>query len=85
MMEESPVPAAAAVHRWITVYVATLLGMQSDRIDPTAPLATYDLDSVDAVEMAMQFECAFSRPIHPETFMVGDQSIDALAKRLADP
>lgn len=85
MIEESSVLTAATVHRWITVYVATLLDMTSDTIDPTVPLANYDLDSVDAVEMAMKFECAFGRAIHPESFMDGDKSIDELAERLADP
>ncbi|NYZ11328.1 acyl carrier protein [Azospirillum sp. RWY-5-1] len=84
-MEELTVPTVTAVNRWIMVHVATLLGVDSGTIDPAAPLSTYDLDSVDAIEMAMQFECAFGRAIHPEIFMDGDRSIDALAEQLADP
>lgn len=84
-MVNSTVLTAATVNRWITVYVATLLGLDSGTIDPAAPLANYDLDSVDAVEMAMQFECAFGRAIHPESFMDGGKSIGALAEQLADP
>ena len=82
-MDEGTPFSVAAVTRWITVYVATLLGMDSDTIDPAAPLATYELDSVDAVEMALRFEIAFNRPIHPESFMDGTPSIEQLGKRLA--
>lgn len=84
-MEELTVPTVTTVNRWITVHVATLLGVDSGTIDPAAPLSTYDLDSVDAVEMAMRFECAFGRPIHPESFMDGDRSITSLAQQLAGP
>lgn len=84
-MEDTAVLTAETVKRWITVYVATLLNLESATIDPAAPLANYDLDSVDAVEMAMRFECAFGRPIHPESFMDGVKSIGALAEQLADP
>lgn len=83
-MEEGAVLTEATIGRWITVYVATLLGLESETIDPAAPLASYDLDSVDAVEMALRFESTFGRPIHPETFMDGSKSISALAEQLAD-
>ena len=41
------------------VYIGVLTGEDSDSIELDAPFSRFDLDSVDVVEMASQFEKAF--------------------------
>jgi acyl carrier protein len=66
------------VRRWILVYVATIVGEDSDSLDIHAPLSRYDFDSLDAVEMAVAFEKTFGRETHPELFLRSDQTIAGL-------
>jgi acyl carrier protein len=77
-------PDAVRLQRWLVVYLAVLTGEDSDSIDADAPLAQFDLDSVDAVEMASQFEKTFACRIGPEFFLQGRQSVRALVPRLLE-
>ena len=81
-MEDRSVLTPATVNAWITVHVATLLGLDSSMIDPAAPLENHETDTVDAVKMALQLESECGRPIHPESIVERDKSIDARAERL---
>ena len=77
------VPAVdSRIERWLVVYIAVITGEDSDSVDVGAPLSRFDLDSVDAVEMAQEFEKAFARRIGPEFFLQGDQSLRQLVPRL---
>ena len=75
-------PDAARLRRWLVVYLAVLTGEDSEAIDIDMPLARFDLDSVDAVEMASQFEKTFGCQIGPEFFLQGEPSVRALVPRL---
>lgn len=70
------------LRRWVIVYVAAVSGEKSDDIDPDEPMSIYDFDSIDAVEMAMEFERKFDRPTEPELFLRSDQSLNQLVAAL---
>ena len=67
------------LRRWIVVYLAVLVGQDSDAIDIDIPFRHFDLDSVDAVEMASEFEKAFGYAIGPEFFLNGDTTVRDMA------
>ncbi|WP_049976451.1 acyl carrier protein [Azospirillum sp. B506] len=64
-------------------YLATICGEAAERMDPGQPLAVYDLDSVDAVEMALEMEKAFRIVLDPEIFLDTATSIAAIATAIA--
>lgn len=68
---------------WMKAYLATLAGRAAENLDADACLGAYDLDSVDAVEMALEFERAFGFAIHPETFLNAEASLPDLAEALS--
>ena len=71
-----------ALQQWMTAYIATVTGISSDIIRPAEPMRTYDLDSLDAVEMALDFERMYGLAVHPEFFMDGAASIESLVESL---
>ncbi|PWC40605.1 acyl carrier protein [Azospirillum sp. TSO35-2] len=71
------------LQRWMMAYLATICGLAADRMDPAQALAVYDLDSVDAVEMALELEKAFGIALHPETFLDTATSVAAIADHVA--
>lgn len=73
---------AESVGRWIVVYLAVLIGEDSASIDWDAPFSSFDLDSVDAVEMAAQFEKAFGCEIGPEFFLQSTPTVRDMVPRL---
>jgi acyl carrier protein len=72
------------IHRWIVVYLAVLVGRSSDTIDSDSPLSDFDLDSVDAVEMAAEFEKAFGLGIGPEFFLRGEPTVRDMVEALVE-
>ena len=58
--------------------------MRSDSIDIDRPLADFELDSVDAVELASEFERAFGHELDPEFFLDGSQSLRKVVAKLAE-
>lgn len=68
--------------QWIQNYLAELIGETIETIDINLPLSSFDLDSIDAVMMAMKLEEAFGFSIHPETFLDGDASIRDSSERI---
>ena len=57
---------------------------ESDSIDMDAPFSRFDLDSVDAVEMAAEFEKAFGCEVGPEFFLQSTPSIRDMVPRLVE-
>lgn len=72
----------AAIRGWMLAYLATLTGRPSEELDAGEAMAVHDLDSVDAVEMALRFEQAFGVAIHPDSFLDRDASVESLAAAL---
>ncbi len=70
------------IQRWIVIYLAILVGEESDTIDVDAPFSRFDLNSVDAVEMAAEFEKAFGCEIEPEFFLIDTPSVSEMVPRL---
>ena len=86
-VEEGTSPAGAdptRIGRWIVIYLAVLAGRRSDSIDIDRPLADFDLDSVNAVELALEFERAFGLELDPEFFLYGNQSLREMVAKLAE-
>ncbi len=75
---------AERVRRWVVVYIGVLVGEESDTIDMDAPFSRFDLDSVDAVEMAAEFEKAFGCEVGPEFFLQGTPSLREMVPRLLE-
>ena len=72
------------IRRWVVVYIGVLVGEESDSIDMDAPFSRFDLDSVDAVEMAAEFEKAFGCEVGPEFFLQSTPSIRDMVPRLVE-
>jgi acyl carrier protein len=72
------------IERWIVVYFAVLTGRSSEAIDLDQPLADFDLDSVDAVELTSEFEKAFGHELDPEFFLRGGRSLREVVAGLAE-
>lgn len=75
-------PDLEPLQRWMTIYLATLIGEPVESLDVSDPLSEYDLDSIDAVTMAIETEQKFGVEVHPETFLASDASIAEIASRL---
>ena len=73
---------AERVRRWVVVYIGVLVGEDSDSIDMDAPFSRFDLDSVDAVEMAAEFEKAFGCDVGPEFFLQSKPSLREMVPQL---
>ena len=69
---------------WIKIYLAVLIGEPSESIDTTSPLSYFDLDSLDAVNLALELEDRFGFAVHPETFMDYNASINDISLRLSE-
>ena len=74
----------ARIRRWIVVYLAVVVGNDSDGIEIDVPFSQFDLDSVDAVEMAAEFEKAFGLEIGPEFFLRGEPTIRDMVEALVE-
>lgn len=68
-------PDHDTLQRWMKIYLATLIGESVDSLDTSDPLSEYDLDSIDAVTMAIEMEQKFDIEVHPETFLASEASI----------
>ena len=84
-MSSQPVADPAALTRWIQLHLAVLTGEPSESIDIDGALGVFDLDSLDAVTMALEMEKAFGIEVEPETFLESDQTIAGVVAALAQP
>lgn len=75
--------ADQTIGRWVVLYIAIISGEDADTLDLSAPLSYFDVDSLDAVEMAFEFEKKFAREVDPEIFMDSDRTIVQLIEALA--
>lgn len=70
------------IERWLMLHLATLAGEPVERIDPGAPLSVHDLDSFDAIHMALEIREIFGCDVDPELFMARDRTVMELAALL---
>lgn len=59
------IPTAIEIQDWIVVYVAELLEVDADEIDPSVPFERYGLDSASAIGMTGDIENWLGRKIDP--------------------
>lgn len=65
--------------RRVTVNFAVISGRPSESIEPSETVGSFDIDSVDAIEVAMQMERELGCEIDPELFLRGEATLGALA------
>lgn len=75
---------AERIRRWVLVYLGVLVGEDSGSIDIDVPFSRFDLDSVDAVEMAAEFERAFGCEVGPEFFLQSAPTLRAMIPHLIE-
>lgn len=80
-MAETITADCDSLERWMKIYLATIVGDPVDSLDVLDPLSEYDLDSIDAVTMAIEMEQKFGIEVHPETFLLGHLSISDIANK----
>jgi acyl carrier protein len=73
---------AEQIRRWVVVYLGVLVGEDARSIDIDAPFFSFDIDSVDAVEMAAEFEKAFGCEVGPEFFLQSAPSVREMVPHL---
>ena len=71
------------LERWMKVYLATVIGEPSETVNTSEPLSIFDLDSIDAITMAVELEQKFKIEASPEHFLDGTSSINAIANKIA--
>jgi acyl carrier protein len=64
---------------WMKEYLSELIGEPLETIDIEAPLSYFDLDSIDAVNMALTLGEVTGVDIHPGTFLDDNSSISDLS------
>lgn len=84
MHTESLPELHSSLVRWMQLYLATLLGETADDISVRDPIKTFDLDSIDAVTMAIELEDRFDMRLTPEYFLNGKLSITDVANAITD-
>src|SRR4051794_11040577 len=68
---------------WLTTRVSEIVGIESERIDPDEPFASYGFESVDAIEMSGELEALLARRLEP-SLVYEYPSISELARHLGD-
>jgi acyl carrier protein len=71
------------IEEWLTDYLAPLLKIPSDRIDPRRPFAEYGLDSLAAVTLSGDLERWLGVQLSP-TLAWDYPTIQSLARHLAE-
>lgn len=77
------IPTAVEIQEWIVNYVADLLGVDAEEIDPNIPFERYGLDSASAVGMTGDIENWLERKIDP-TLLYDYPTVAAFSKHLSD-
>jgi len=75
--------AELRIGRWVQIYLAVLSGVGSESIDVETRFDDFEIDSVDAVEMAAEFEKAFGVDVGPEYFLRGERTVREMVEDLA--
>jgi acyl carrier protein len=71
------------LHR-LKLHIATMTGRQSSSISGGELMGSFDIDSVDGIELAMQMEQELGQEIDPEIFLHSGSSIDHIVDRLVE-
>lgn len=79
----SSVTDPAALTRWMQLHLAVLTGQPSETLSVDEPFGTFDLDSLDAVTMALEMEKALGVEVAPETFLDSEATIATITDRVA--
>ncbi len=64
------------MERWIKEYIAGLIGEPVESIDSHVKFLEFDMDSIDAVTMALEMEKALKLDVPPEIFLDGLTTIE---------
>lgn len=72
------------IGRRLRLHIAVMTGRDSGTIDGSETIGSFDIDSVDGVELAMQMERDLGQEIDPEIFLRSEATLDHIADRLAD-
>ncbi|CAH2602090.1 Acyl carrier protein [Rhodovastum atsumiense] len=70
------------IDRLVLLHLATLCGEPVEALDLDMPMAAFDLDSFDAVELSLAIEKAHAIEIDPEVFLGHGQSLGSLLDML---
>lgn len=70
-------------HR-LRLHIAVMTGRDSGTIDGGETIGSFDIDSVDGIELAMQMEQDLGQEIDPEIFLRSEATLDHIVDRLAD-
>jgi acyl carrier protein len=82
IVPKSEHPTAAQIQTWIASYVADLLEVEPDEIDPTLPFDRYGLDSAVAIGLTGDLEDWLGTQLDP-TLLYDYPTVAALSKHLA--
>ncbi|KST62478.1 acyl carrier protein [Mastigocoleus testarum] len=75
-------PTVAQIEAWMISYLAELLEVEPDEVDPTLPFDSYGLDSSAAVGLTGDLEDWLGHKLDP-TLLYDYPTVEALAKHLA--
>lgn len=76
-------PSAAEIQAWIVAYLAELLEIDPDEVNPTIPFDRYGLDSAVAVGLTGDMEDWLGRKLDP-TLLYDYPTVEALSQHLAE-
>lgn len=75
-------PTVTQIEAWMVSYIAELLEVEPDEVDPTIPFDSYGLDSSAAVGLTGDLEDWLGHKLDP-TLLYDYPTVEALAKHLA--
>ena len=75
-------PSALEIQNWIVNYVADLLEVESEEIDPDVPFERYGLDSASAVGMTGDVENWLGRKVDP-TLLYDYPTVSSFSQHLS--
>lgn len=81
--EDNGLPTAVEIQDWIMAYIAELLEVDADEIDPTVPFERYGLDSASAVGMTGDIENWLGRKIDP-TLLYDYPTVTSFSQHLVE-
>lgn len=70
-------------HR-LKLHIAVMTGRSADSIDGSDTIGSFDIDSVDSIQLAMEVEKDLGHEIDPEIFLRSGSTIDHIIDRLID-
>lgn len=74
-------PSAEAIKNWLVAYLAELLEMETEEVDPATPFERYGLDSSAMIVLSGDLQAWLGYKLEP-TLLYDYPTIDALAQHL---